>query len=40
MPLWKPFTTAEPNAVWFNDVVEPCVDKPSEAMEVLVKKNR
>ena len=39
MPLWKPYTDAEPNAIWFNDIPEPCVDKPSEAISVLVERN-
>ncbi|MBR4927936.1 MAG: carboxylesterase family protein, partial [Oscillospiraceae bacterium] len=39
MPLWKPYTDAQPNAIWFNDVPEPCVDKASEAVQILVERN-
>lgn len=37
MPVWKPFTEAEPNAMWWLEVPTPVVDNPDDLMKFLVK---
>ena len=34
MPEWKPFTTDDPNAMWFRDVPEPTKDVPTELTRI------
>ena len=38
MPLWKPFTDAEPNSIWFGDTAQPKLDLPDRVMKLFVDK--
>ena len=37
MPVWKPLSEAEPNAIRWGDTAEPYLDAPTPLMELLVK---